>query len=222
MQVFYWRRRGLAAFRGSTLAVIIVLIILAGIILYFLDLPSRLPKKDPNAVGLEPWEEWRIREKQPGNDRGKPSEYQPELSEIIEFSVDAQAKDVEHTPRGTVSLVVQPDGTVSGGWGGNYYNDRQINFDGGGGVSGYVCPSKIYGGGEEEDEEDESKLYFITKGEFVLHETDFEKSRFHIRGGDLYITGWINADYTAFGEVTITSDEKYYERFHWEVTRPPI
>ncbi|MHC4417185.1 MAG: hypothetical protein ACYSU6_01220, partial [Planctomycetota bacterium] len=68
----------------------------------------------------------------------------------------------------------------------------------------------------------ESKLYFITKGKFTLHETDFEKNRFHIRGGDLYITGWINTDYTAFGEVTITSNEKYFERFHWEVTRPPI
>lgn len=219
MQVFYLRSRRGAAFRGSALVVIIAIIILAGIILYFVDIPSRWPKKDPNAVGLKPWEEWQIRESQPGNARGKPSEYQPELSEIIEFSVDAQAKGVEHTPRGTVSLVVQTDGTVSGGWGGNYYNDHQINFEGSGGVSGYVCPSKIYGGGEDEDE---SKLYFITKGKFVLHETDFEKSRFHIRGGDLYITGWINADYTAFGEVTITSDEKYFERFHWEVTRPAI
>jgi hypothetical protein len=200
--------------------VIIGLIILAGIILYFVDIPSRWPKKDPNAVGLKPWEEWKIRESlPPGNERGEPSEYQPELSEMIRFSVDAQAKGVEHTPRGTVGLTVQPDGTVSGGWGGNYYNDRQINFEGSGSVSGYVCPSKIYGGGEDEDE---SKLYFITKGKFTLHETDFEKNRFHIRGGDLYITGWINTDYTAFGEVTITSNEKYFERFHWEVTRPPI
>ena len=219
MQAFYVQKRGEAAFRGSTLVVIIGLIILAGIILYFVDIPSRWPKKDPNAVGLKPWEEWQIRESQPENERGEPSEYQPELSEMIRFSVDAQAKGAEHTPRGTVGLTVQPDGTVSGGWGGNYYNDRQINFEGSGTVSGYVCPSKIYEGGEDEDE---SKLYFITKGKFALHETDFEKNRFHIRGGDLYITGWINADYTAFGEVTITSDEKYFERFYWEVTRPAI
>jgi len=219
MEVLYLRRRGGAAFRGSALMVIIAIIILAGIILYFLDIPSRWPKKDPNAVGLKPWEEWQIRESQPKDARGKPSEYQPELSEIIRLSVDAQARGVEHTPRGTVNLEVQTNGTVSGGWIAHYYNDHQIDFEGSGSVSGYVCPSKIYGGG---DDKDESKLYFITKGKFVLHETDFEKNRFHIRGGDLYITGWINADYTAFGEVTITSDEKYFERFHWEVSRPAI
>lgn len=200
---------------GSVWAIIILIFVVIGVILYFVDVPSLVRKKDPDMAKFAPWEEWRLREANK-KVQGETLVELPDIRESIIFTASAMARNVENTPRGTVNLSVRPDGTISGGWRGNYYNDVKVNFDGGGDFSGYVCPKKIYC---DEHGEDRSKLYFITKGKFLLHETDFEKDRFHIRGGDLYVTGWIAGDHTVTGQVTITSDEKYFEAFYWEANR---
>lgn len=216
MQSAHLRRRLQRNRCGSALLGLLIVVALA-LLVCGVQLYLQKTAKDPDVChDLMPWKEWRLRE---ASEKVQPraSEEQPDITEVIEFMASAKAKGVENTPRGTVKLAVHPDGRVIGSWGGNYYNDTKVNFDGGGDFGGYVCPLKIY---RDEEGEDRSKLYFITKGKFTLHETDFEKDRYHIRVGDIYVTGWISTDYTTIGKVTITSDEKYFEVFEWQARIP--
>jgi hypothetical protein len=200
---------------GSMLVGLLIVVGLA-LIIFGVQLYLKKTAKDPDvSLDLMPWKEWRLREASEKT-QPPPSKNQADITEGIEFRASAEAKGTENTPRGDVTLKVQPDGIVIGLWSGNYYNDAKVNFDGGGNFKGYVCPLKIYSG---EEGKDRSKLYFITKGKFTLHETDL-KNKYHIRIGDLYVTGWIDPKYTAFGKVTITSDEKYFEAFDWQAYRP--
>jgi hypothetical protein len=36
----------------------------------------------------------------------------------------------------------------------------------------------------------------------------------------LYVSGWLNPDFSLASDITITSDEKYSQVFHWQVSRP--
>lgn len=215
MQCVHLQRRLQTGRRGSALLGLLIVIALAGLV-YFGQWWLKRTAKDPDLChDLMPWQEWRLREsiEEPPPE---PSEVQPKLTETIKFDVSAKAKDVKSTPRGQISLVINPNGTVRGGWGGNYYNDDKVNFDGDGGFEGYVCPLKIY---RDENGEDPTKLYFIAKGEFMLHKSDLKKT-YRIIAGDLYVTGWLNDDLSAGGKITITSDEKYFETFEWK--GPPL
>jgi hypothetical protein len=201
--------------QASALLGLLIVIALAAVV-YLGQWWLKKTAKNPDLCqDLAPWKEWRLRQASE-NDRPTPSAEQPDITEGIEFRAEAEAKGAENSPRGTVQLTVNQDGTVLGNWNGTYYNDAKVNYDGNGDFTGYVCPAKIY---QDENGQDPSKLYFITKGKFILHETDL-KNKYHIRAGDIYVTGWINTDYVVTGKVTTTSDEKYSEVFDWTAYRP--
>jgi hypothetical protein len=199
---------------------LLIIIGLAGSV-YFAQwfIPWYLKKTAPDPDlrdDLPPWKEWRIREKSE-KPPGELSDIQPDISNQLGYDTNARlAETNDH--RGEVSFSIYPDGTVAGGWHGQYYSLQKFNCAiQGSGFSGRVYPAKIY---RDENGEDPSKLYFLAKGEFSFQETNFDTGVFHIRGGDIYATGWISPDYTAEGKIIITSDEKYSHTFIWESQRP--
>ena len=205
--IFSGKNRFGSAGLGLLIVIILVLAVLFG--QWYL----KRTVKDPDlAEGLMPWEEWRLREKST-----KPvpecSEEQAELSEALGYHVNIELSGSSES-RGEIRLTIHPSGKVIGLWSGNYYNRDKVNFDvQGGSFAGRVYPGKIY---RDENGEDASKLYFLAKGKFAIHETDFSKDRFHIRVGDIYVRGWLDTDHRITSEIMITSDEDYFESFSWE------
>lgn len=115
-------------------------------------------------------------------------------------------------------IMIAPDGSIEGGWSGQYYKKPKINFDiMSGGFEGKICPGMVY---RDEKGDDPTKLYFIAKGKFLIAETDFDKNTLFHRSGDVYVRGCLNRDHSATGTVTITSDEKISEEFEWKAAGP--
>ena len=78
-------------------------------------------------------------------------------------------------------------------------------------VRGNIDPAKIY---EDENGPDPSKLYFITKGDFLILE-DRNDGRMRRVHGEIYVTGWFENDVSAHGELHITSDRKTQLVYTW-------
>ena len=168
------------------------------------------PKPDPDtAEGLAPWQEWRLRQMNQTDKQQQASAEQPKITKTLEYNTNAR---LDNEPRGEVSLVIGPGGVVAGSWYGNYYNEKKEQCDiQGGGFEGRTYPAKIY---RDENGEDPSKLYFLAKGGFAFHK--FKTGKFRIIGGDIYVNGWLASDYSVKGQITITSNEKYFETFDFK------
>lgn len=199
---------------GSALVWLLIVLGLAFVV-YAVQWYLKGSRKDPDlCYDLAPWKEWRLRETSTKPPQ-EPSEEQPNIIGVLRFDTNARFQD---EPRGEITLSIFPDGSVAGRWYGQYYKKKKINFDiFSADFEGKTYPRKIY---LDEDGEDPSKLYFITKGKFVIQESNFEKGGLKHRAGDIYVTGWLNTDKTAMGEITITSNEKYSETFDWKASRP--
>jgi hypothetical protein len=197
-------------------ALLVLLISVAIVfILFAIDLGLLPSLTDPGGSGEDtPWKEWRVvTSKQ--KDQQSPSELQPTITEAIRFDTKAWE---ESESRGKISIGIYPNGTVVGYWSGNYNKGTQVNCDiTNGDFDGYIWPSKIY---SDENGEDPSKLYFITKGRFLLQENNLKEKTLNNKTGDIYVTGWLNRNYSATGKITITSNQRYSETFNWESRRP--
>lgn len=202
--------------RGFALLMLLIVVVIGMLIYYFALSPvdrktAREQRKSPDKY---PWvEEWRIKDRKGGDAREKPSsEEQAKIRGIMEYRVNVKE---ERNDRGLISLMISPDGTVEGGWVAEYdtlsprMNYTVVNA----GFKGNTDPSKIYSDAEGEDK---SKLFFITKGNFLILETNFDNGKVKNVTGNVYVTGWINPDYSASGKITITSDKKSLQAFHWQ------
>jgi hypothetical protein len=166
---------------------------------------------------LKPWKEWRIREASLETEQELSAEH-PDVNEGLAFDTNLSDKD-SNQPRGELKVFIGSGGSMGGSWYGMYWKTRTRNFQVlGGNFKGKVFPAKIYR--DETGKEDPTKLYLMAKGEFLAQETDTEKNRVYNRGGDIYVRGWLTREHYLFGEVTITSDKKYFETFTWKTYRP--
>ncbi len=207
------RRRGFS----PLLALIII-----GLLVLVVFLGRRYMKatvKDPDlCYDLKPWKEWRLRE---ASEKPIPeiSAEQPALTEGLKYDTNLKNKEGGE-PRGELVVFIGPDGSVSGSWSGIYHKGRERSFQiMGGEFGGRVFPGKIHR--NEANEEDPTKLYLMAAGEFWVQESDSEKGRVANSMGQIYVQGWLDGEYVLSGEVTITSDEKYFETFTWRTFRAP-
>ena len=192
--------------RGGFVVLLLLLVIVVIGALIWLDPAALFSRPDPDL----PWnEEFRIVKQ--GEQVQKPTEEQPSITGFIRYAADAKK---EGEARGKISLMIQPDGRVKGGWTAEYNPNPKINLlVMSGGFDGNIDPSKVY---TDEDGEDRSKLYFITKGGLIILETRKESGTVRSVKARIYVTGWIGPEYNATGEITITSDKRTYQTFYWE------
>jgi hypothetical protein len=164
---------------------------------------------DPNAY---PWEEEHlfIDDVLDGYDMGgrrPPFPDQPPLKEPLRYTAGVYAGN---EPRGEIELYVWTDGDVSGSWSAAYvektdrnrYYETVEEYREGNKTNtfkGNTAPLKIY---KDDRGEDKSKLYFITKGEFLLHERREDQTI----TGTIYVTGWVDKNYNAEGELVLLSE----------------
>jgi hypothetical protein len=175
--------------------------------------------QDPDLYDYpEAWKEWRVREKSEKPIQ-EPSAEHPDISEDLKFDTNLSEKESKN-PRGEMILFVGPNGGVGGNWNGSYHRGQTRSFQiMSGGFDGRVYPAKIYR--NETGEEKPSMLYLMAKGEFLVQEADSEKGMVNNIVGDIYVRGWLGTDFVLTGEVTITSDEKYFETFTFKTFRAP-
>jgi len=117
--------------------------------------------------------------------------------------------------RGQILMAIHPDGTVKGGWSADYdaISPRIHYLVMKGDFKGNTDPSKMYG---DKEGEDPSKLYFITKGKFLILETNFETNKVRKIVGNIYVVGWLSPDLSAFGRVHVTPDQKTQKIYEWK------
>jgi hypothetical protein len=162
---------------------------------------------DPNAY---PWQEEDlfINPRLDGYDMGgrrPPFRSQPKIKTAIFYTVDLYDNQ---EPRGQMKLIVNPEGSVSATWTGEFRaGDRHYQAviipprEGRGvmnGFTGNTAPLKIY---EDETGQDISKLYAITHGFYHLKDVADGNEV----AGPAYITAWISKDHSAEGTFSIPS-----------------
>ena len=182
---------------------------------------------DPNAM---PWDEnFLIRNKDLYayglHTRQIYSPEQPKITKTIGFKAQVYQKRYK---RGEIVFYINPQGDIEGSWSADFtigqrHSPQQINyttFDLTTGryppntFRGNVAPSKIY---QDENGQDKSKLYFITKGEYRLKAHDLRTNDVRDISGDIYVTGWIDPNYNATGELNFTSMlSEALPTFNWE------
>jgi hypothetical protein len=219
--IFMWRaylqHQPRAKRSGSAFLGLIVVILLVAIV-FGVQWYLKKTAKDPDTCdSLTPWKEWQLRDSSQKPQK-EPSEEQPKITEDLEYDSNLRIKGGDE-PRGDIHFLIKPVGAVFGDWNGTYHKDLTTSFQIlSGGFEGRVYPAKIYR--DENGKEDPSQLYFLAKGNFLVQETNPDKGTVFNRVGQIYIRGWISPEYASTGEITITSDEKYFETFTWKTYKP--
>lgn len=138
---------------------------------------------------------------------------QPQIERILRYKSDVEQ---EGHGRGEVNLLIYPEGTVKGVWNGRYdFGDGVERVIMAASFSGNTVPGKRYVG---ENGPDRSKLYLMAKGTYVIMESKAGSGVEENTSGYLYVTGWVEKDFTAVGDLYITRDRRTYERFDWGAT----
>jgi hypothetical protein len=215
MQFIDLQGRGQRNRPAYALLLSLLLAVVIGIVIYYFALSTPMDRetarKQKQSPDKYPWvEEFRLR-KHGKEAQERPSAKQPNIREAILLEAEVKEKGKN---RGTIQMIIRPDGTIEGTWLADYrtrvpkidYTVINAKF------KGNTDPSKIY---KNENGEDPTKLYIITKGNFLILETNFETGKARNLVGYIYVTGWIGPDYSAFGQLHITSDKINQTIFQW-------
>ena len=191
--------------RGVVLLLMLLIIVVIGTLAWF-DPFALFSNQDPQL----PWnQEFRI--VRASEEVQTPSEEQLSITRplVIQANVSLQRQR-----RGKIAMVIQPDGRIEGKWTGEYKPSPKVDhvvmsapF------KGNIDPSKIY---SDEYGENRSLLYFITKGKSIILETNSKTIRSRSVNGLIYLTGWLNPEYNATGEITLTLNKKSCKVFSWQ------
>jgi len=193
----YYRRN------SNTLLMILTTIAMIGFFVWVIH-SKLLKKQDLNL----PWNQQFLILKK-GKEPEKPTKYQVALS--IPLKIKAKITEQDQ-PRGKVEMLIHPNGTIDGEWTGEYSTEYPpVNFlVVSGTVRGNIVPSKVH---KNNDREDHTKLYFITKGDLLILETNLENKKVRNFKGLIYITGWIETDRNLTAEIIITSNKRSYKTY---------
>jgi hypothetical protein len=197
-------------FGGMNIYVAFVVCMLAGAVIFLGPGIYRNLTMDPSLV-------WNNEELLVGEDDtvSTPADEQPQFEMPLQFK-SALTNDAGMS-RGDVSFIVGSEGRLSGSWSGEFKFkqgvDHQIMK---GEFYGNIVPSKIYC--DENGQEDETCLYYYSKGQYLLLEYDNNTGKVRKFFGTIYVTGWINDQYVAKGEMIITRDKKDFKKYNFEAT----
>lgn len=191
--------------------VILIVIIILGVILFFLQKAGMFNPKpqDPNTPGITPWAEWKARQMQQEQSQSQPAE--PNLTGF--FAFDGNVRDPEtQKGRGEIKIYISSSG-VNGNWYGRYSKGPEEQYDiTGSGFAGSFYPDKTLV--DENGNEDPSKLYFLCMGEFQMQLTG--RSIVKILSGEIYVRGWFDKDENMLkGRIFITSNYKDFKEYEF-------
>jgi hypothetical protein len=191
---------------GFALLIIVVAIALM-MLLYVLQMDTLFaPAKESKPVEMEkrPWayEHFLI---PPDKTVKKPKAPRPLLTEPFRIAGPAERNG---QPRGQVKIAFDTDGRLTAEWHCDYASDDKTHsFTSQ--MAGNVSVKMDY---EDKTGTDETRLFFIGKGDYV-HLTSVPEAEPTREKGTVYLIGWLKPDRSAEGFVTITTDQKWSAEF---------
>ena len=214
---------GLSGFgyrRGYMMLLMMVVAMAIGAVIYFIAVyPEQWQLKKSQAKHPEkfPWaEEWRIEqldlEKPKDHEEHELSDEHPEITTLMEFNAHLMKGEERFCD---MSFVIDPEGNLSGGFGGDFdtMSPQHKNHVLGCSFEGNTDPSKVF---HDDYGDDRSKLFFIAVGNFTDLVTNFETNKVGFRGGAAYLVGWLTPDMKSTGRLHMTSDKKSQDIYTWE------
>lgn len=205
-----WSGRGRG---GYAMLLSLLIVVVIGMIMYFMSMYGPVYQIGTGKSKINPpWRQWhKLYVRLQRGPLGRPSAEQPQLAKPLQVEAKAMQDSDE---RGDLLLIISPDGTVQGDWKGEFYISKDVDFQiMTCGFKGSIDPKEIYSEGGSKDT---SRLFFITKGHFMILETDSKSGRVRNLQGDAYVRGWTGVDNAVSGEIIITSDEKNFYRYTWQ------
>lgn len=202
---------------GLAIVWIIVIIVAVVVAINFInkaaDPLSSLPKTENPTCSedIHPWEEESRLLQQDQQLAESLSPDQP----VIDKTIFLQASVKEAAGATGLSITIDTDGTVTGGYNADYNKgtNPKMNYNMNAEFEGNFDPSNIY---FDEQGNDKSKLFFLAKGEMTIVEMNFTTDKTALGVQDIYVTGWINPDYTAKGRLVLITGKKTFQTFHWK------
>jgi hypothetical protein len=198
-------------YKGYALLIMLLLVVVIGA-LAWLD-PFKLVRS--NKDKSLPWNQERSIVPE-GKTVPELTEQQPKFTTYM--GVTAECKENKED-RGQVDIRITPEGRVVGSWFADYSPEPELRYEVvRGSFKGNIDPKRLY---TDKNGKEPSKLYIISKGNFLILET--KKGLMRTVKGKVYATGWVDNEYNITGKVTITSDKKtYYEyEFAGKLTETP-
>jgi len=195
--------------KGFALLLITLIIIVVCTLVWLWPSALSFKKSNPDM----PWnQEFRILRKDEKLKKAISPE-QTEINQLLYYKAKATENNEE---RGYVDLVILPDGKARGTYGGDFYVNKELHFEViGASFKGNIDPSFLY---EDENGQDPTRLYFITRGNFLIMETHSKEGFVRKSSGYIYVTGWIGPDYNLWGRITLTSNKRTAHRYFWQGT----
>jgi len=191
---------------GYALLLMILIVIIIGAVIWF-DPMSFFQSNDPNL----PWnQEFHLVE---GGAQVPPT---TEQQAVIDKNLELTARlERDGSPRGVLKILITPSGRASADWDGEFYPEKKVFYD----VvmadsEGNIAPSRVFV--DENGFEDPTKLFFITKGNYMIVVSDDNRGTSYRIGGTMYVRGWIEPDLHLTGEMIITADMKEYKTLTFE------
>ena len=202
--------------RSGSAILLILVVVAIGVILYFIDLSaifSTLPTSENPASSHEvlPWEH---KEKllMPGQepDIGL-SQDQPSIDNGIDIVATVEQSN---TARDFI-VNIAPDGTVQGGWYADYNKGKKprMNYVMSAGFKGNIDPTVIF---FDENGEDPTKLFLVAKGEISILASNLDGGAVHNSIQDIWVSGWVDKEQEAKGEMLLITGKKTYQTFNWK------
>jgi len=199
--------------RGGFALLILLVAVAILLMLYAADLsmltgPLPRAKKAKSQKQTLPWDE----EHRLGialEQAAKTTPQQPVIDEAMTLKCAVTRKG---NRRGDIAITIRPNGQVDGNWRCSYTHEKtnyRIEAD----FAGNLDPTKVYT--DQRGQADETKLFFITKGNYRQDTNQARSERVSTTEGVVYVTGWIEPELSAFGQITITTDKSWHAVYVW-------
>lgn len=202
--------------RGNVVVLVILIIAVVGGVWFVNHLKKESFPSAENVTSSDdkfPWEEHaRIVDPETVNaDVGKDM---VDISNGFEFKITVE--DTRNPDQMTLKL--NPDGTLAGGWSADFNrksNGKNMNYDMKSSFKGNIDPTCIY---FDASGEDYSKLFVAARGKVTIVAIDNETNKSGMAGRDIFVSGWIDKDGKAKGNLGMFLDDGEYEIFKWHST----
>ncbi len=189
--------------KGNAIVLLIVLALFAVIAVYFLNVATGDPV---GPVDQCPWvEEARIVEDYSAINLPQAPQFVTEDIKLFIYEINSD----EGQRRGRLNIELTPDGFIAAVWKAKYKEgefEKEVSATCGGNVDATM----LY---EDENGADDSKLFFITKGKYIVQA--FKHGNAKLGGGEAYVVGWILPDGSANGTLVLALDKKNPRIYKW-------
>lgn len=200
-------------------AILMLLVVVAiGLILYWIDINAlfgNMPESvDPGSSHeVLPWEKKKSLLKREQEANTDVSEGQP----VINRNIFIEATVEQSNTTGDFIVTISPDGRVAGSWYADYNKgtNPRMNYVMNARFKGNVDPTVVF---FDENGEDLTKLFFIAKGEISILASNFSGGGIQNSIQKIWVTGWLDPDYKAKGEMMLITGRNTYQTFNWEST----